>query len=312
MTSSFDISVVTTLYRSSPYVDEFYARVSKAVAAISQNYEIIFVNDGSPDDAVEKAIALHRQDAKVKVIDLSRNFGHHRAIMTGLENAKGKLVFLIDVDLEEAPELVNDFYADMQADQALDVIYGVQDGRKGKFLERIGGKVFYTVFNYMSPVKIPADFVTARLMRRDYVRALVQYKDREIYLGGLFVLAGFRQKAHKILKLSNATSSYSTRKRIILFINGITSFTIFPLVFISVFGMVITGISALFSIGILLQKIFGSASTDGWASLMVSIWFLGGLITFSVGIVGIYIAKIFTEVKDRPYTTIAKFWGGEA
>lgn len=305
-----EISIVTTLYRSAAYVDEFYRRMSAAVQKITQSYEIIFVNDGSPDNSLEVVLKVREQDSKVTIIDLSRNFGHHKAIMTGLEHASGKKVFLIDVDLEEAPELINEFYEELQKDADFSVVYGVQETRKGGLLERLGGKVFYAVFNFMSAIRIPENFVMARLMTQDYVRTLIQYRDREIFLGGLFQLAGYKQKPLSVKKLCNATTTYSFSKRVLLFINAITSFTSFPLVLISVFGMLITFVSALFSIFILIQKLIGTYTADGWTSLILSIWFLGGLITFSVGIVGIYIAKIFSEVKERPYTTVKAIWGG--
>lgn len=305
-----EISVVTTLYRSAAYVEEFHQRISAAVQKITPDYEIIFVNDGSPDDSLARVLKIREQDNKVMAIDLSRNFGHHKALMTGLEHASGKKVFLIDVDLEEAPELLNEFHNELQKDAALAVVYGVQEKRKGGLLERLGGKVFYTVFNWMSPIKVPENFLMARLMTQDYVQTLIQYRDREVFLGGLFQLAGYKQKPCSTKKLCNATTTYSFSKRVFLFINAITSFTSFPLVLISIFGMIITFVSALFSFYILIQKLVGAYTVDGWTSLMLSIWFLGGLITFSVGIVGIYIAKIFSEVKERPYTTVKTIWGG--
>ena len=123
------LSIVTTLYYSAPYVLEFYFRVKEVAQKFTEDYEIIFVNDGSPDDALEKAVSLHQQDEKVHVLDLSRNFGHHKAIMTGLAHARGEKVFLIDCDLEEAPELFEEFEQKMIQTNS-DVVYGIQDVRK--------------------------------------------------------------------------------------------------------------------------------------------------------------------------------------
>src|SRR5215469_11113445 len=120
-----DLSIVTTLYYSAPFIEQFYARASAAAQQITSNYELIFVDDGSPDNSLEIALSIYDRDPRVRVIELSRNFGHHRAIMTGLENSRGALVFLIDADLEEAPELLTRFYSEMQAADA-DVAYGVQ------------------------------------------------------------------------------------------------------------------------------------------------------------------------------------------
>src|SRR2546423_14881661 len=140
------LSIVTTLYKSAPYIQEFYARVTRAAAALTQDYELLFVNDGSPDDACEQAIALHRRDVHVRVLDLSRNFGHHKAMMTGLQHARGDLVFLLDVDLEEQPEWVGQFQQVMRETGA-DVVYGVQARRKGGPIERLSGTIFYKGFN---------------------------------------------------------------------------------------------------------------------------------------------------------------------
>src|SRR5262249_22005503 len=153
----------TTLYYSAPYLEEFYARIKTEAERITHDYEIIFVNDGSPDNALNIAIALYENDDQVRIIDLSRNFGHHKAIMTGLAHARGSLVFLIDSDLEEEPELLGKFYNEIHNSGA-DVVYGVQRTRKGGFFERISGSIFYRIFNWLSIYPIPQNLITVRLM----------------------------------------------------------------------------------------------------------------------------------------------------
>ena len=174
------LSIVTTLYKSSPYIDEFYARISKEAQKITDDYEIIFVDDGSPDDSLQKAVALYEKDSKVKVIELSRNFGHHKAIMTGLSHAKGEFVFLIDSDLEEEPELLGKFWEELHKEKELDVVFGVQESRKGGWFEKWSGEMFYKVFNYFSGVKIPKNFLTVRLMKQNYVKNLTSFQEKEI------------------------------------------------------------------------------------------------------------------------------------
>jgi len=166
-----ELSIVTTMYHSAPYIEEFYERVSKAAKKITGDYEIIFVNDGSPDNALDIAVALHEKDSRVIVVDLSRNFGHHRAMMTGLGYARGEKVFLIDCDLEEEPELLATFHEKFTKD-GCDVVYGVQKTRKGGAFERITGNLFYTVFNRLSGIRMPHNLVTARLMSGRYVKSL--------------------------------------------------------------------------------------------------------------------------------------------
>src|SRR5262245_15015952 len=149
------LSIVNTLYQSEGFITEFHARCTAAATRLAaSSYEIIFVNDGSPDQSLQKAIDLHAHDPHVRVIDLSRNFGHHKALMTGLAHARGELVFLIDSDLEEDPEWLPRFREALIATGA-DVIYGVQKARKGGWFERTSGDLFFRVFNRVLTQPIP-------------------------------------------------------------------------------------------------------------------------------------------------------------
>ena len=156
------LSVVTTLYYSSKYIEEFYSRISIEAQKITNNYEIIFVDDGSPDDSLSKSIKLCEKNSHVKVIELSKNFGHHKAIMTGLNHARGDFVFLIDIDLEEEPELLGKFWEELKKNNGIDAVYGTQQIRKGYLFERVSGWFFYKIFNYFSEIKIPKNFLTDR------------------------------------------------------------------------------------------------------------------------------------------------------
>jgi putative glycosyltransferase len=298
-----DLSIVTTLYYSAPYVEEFYRRASAAAKQMTSNYELIFVDDGSPDKSLDLALSLYASDPQVRVIELSRNFGHHRAIMTGLEHAKGDLVFLLDSDLEEAPELLQQFYAEMQTTGA-DVAYGVQHSRRGKLFERMTGDLFYLIFNTLSPFPIPANAITARLMKRQYVRALVQHKDREICLSALYAITGFRQVALKVKKGHKGKTTYGLVRRGSALVDAITSFSNRPLVFIFYVGSAVVTVSAVAGTALILRVLFFGPFLPGWASLMVSLWFLGGLMIFCIGIVGMYLSRVFSETKERPYTII--------
>ena len=301
---SLDLSIVTSLYQSEAFLTEFHARCTAAATRLAgSSYEIIFVNDGSPDQSLQKAIDLHTHDPHVRVLDLSRNFGHHKALMTGLAHARGALVFLIDCDLEEDPGWLLTFHEAMRAN-AVDVVYGVQTARKGDWLERSAGRVFFNVFNRMLTHPIPENVVTARLMTSRYVKALVSHQEREICLAGLWVITGFAQRALTVQKGSRPTSSYTTRKRLSVFANAITSFSNRPLVYIFQIGMAVMALSVIAAVVLLYMRLNGQIGVPGWASIMVSIWFLGGLIIFCVGVMGMYLAKIFTEIKQRPYTIV--------
>lgn len=305
------LSIVATLYKSSAYIEEFHARVSKAASSITADYEIVLVNDGSPDDSLTKAIALSATDSHVVVVDLSRNFGHHKAMMTGLMHTKGTHVFLIDCDLEEPPELLSEFWAAAMADPATDVFYGVQRARKGNAFERITGVLFYRLFNVLSGIALPANIATIRLMSRHYLDALLQHKEREVFIGGLWHITGFNQKSMLIDKASRGESTYSLRKKIALLVNSITSFSAAPLVFIFYVGLLMIISSGLYIALLVMRWALGSGVVAGWTSLIASIWFIGGMIILFLGVIGIYLSKIFQETKQRPYTIVRKVYRSE-
>ena len=302
------LSIVTSLYKSSMYINEFYERISIEVKKITNDYEIIFVDDGSPDDSLQKCITLHRQDKKVTVIELSRNFGHHKALMTGLSHAQGDFVFVIDVDLEEKPELLGKFWQELQNDEDLDAVYGVQKKRKGAFFERISGGLFWKLINNLSTIEIPKNIVTARLVTKAYNDALIKYQESELFIGGVWADVGFRQKPILTNKSSTSETTYTLKKKISLAVTSITSFSSKPLVYIFNIGLFTTFVSLLFILKLLFNKLFYGVAIEGWTSLIVSVWFFGGLIILMLGIIGIYLSKIFIETKNRPYTIVRKYY----
>jgi putative glycosyltransferase len=297
------LSIVTTLYNSAPYLDEFYARIGAAAKQITPDYEVILVNDGSPDNSLDVAISLHLKDTRVRLIDLSRNFGHHKAIMTGLAHARGNLVFLLDSDLEEEPELLLIFHEALKAAGA-DVIFGVQQKRKGHFFERISGTLYFKVFNLLSVYPIPANHITARLMTKKYVAALMQHQEREFVMSGLWALTGFNQVPVTVTKHHTSPSAYTLRRKFSHLVNAVTSFSNKPLIFIFYVGSIIMIVASLAALDLIIRRLFFGVLLEGWASLIVSIWLLGGITIFCLGVIGIYLAKIFTETKQRPYTII--------
>jgi putative glycosyltransferase len=297
------LSIVTTLFRSAEFVDAFYERATRAAAALTSDYELVFVNDGSPDDSLARAVALYERDPHVRVVDLSRNFGHHKAIMTGLAHVRGDLVFLIDVDLEEEPEWLGVFHEAMTRTGA-DVVYGVQETRKGHLFERLSGALFYKSFNAMLDHPIPENVVTARLMTRRYVDNLVLHRDREINLAALWVITGFLQVPMRVHKGQRSGTTYTIAHRISVFVNAVTSYSNKPLVYIFYLGCIIMSVSALYGAVLVWRATHGEVGVPGWASLIVSIWFLGGVMIFCLGLIGVYLSKVFTETKERPYTVI--------
>jgi putative glycosyltransferase len=302
------LSIVTTLYKSAPFVNEFYRRTSEAARRVTDDYEIIMVDDGSPDNSLEIACALVRSDPKLRVVELSRNFGHHKALMTGLDHAGGELCFLIDSDLEEDPAILDAFFEKMQAEDA-DVVFGYQTKRKGNIVERLTGDIAYRLFSLLLSHPLPRNAATVRLMKREYVDSLLLHRERQTVIGGLWVLAGYRQIGAPIKKVRNPNSSYGFWRRWRALVDSVTAFSETPLIGIFYLGLLISSLSGIVGIGLLVHKFMYRGLIEGWVSVMISLWFLGGMLIFCVGIIGVYISKIFIETKNRPYTIVRRMHG---
>ncbi|MBT8604114.1 glycosyltransferase family 2 protein [Polynucleobacter paneuropaeus] len=303
------LSIVSTLYQSEIYINEFYERVvNSAKQVVGDSYEIILVNDGSPDDSFLVAKNIVLADGRVKLIDLSRNFGHHKAMMAGLSYATGERVFLIDSDLEEDPEWLLRFYVNMN-EKHCDVIYGVQTTRKGMLFERISGHFYYRLMNFWLGLNLPENIVTARLMTSRFVKDLLRHDEREMFLGGLFSLVGYDQLPVPVKKHSTSETTYNISKRMALLVDTVTSFSDRPLIGMFYLGFVIFTITSAFVFYLIINWLFFSRPPSGWTSVIASIWLLGGMMISFMGIIGIYLAKVFKEAKKRPYTVVRGVYG---
>lgn len=303
------ISIVSTLYNSESYVHEFCRRAGEAARTlVGEDYEIVLVNDGSPDNSLQAAVQISERDAHVSVVDLSRNFGHHKAMMTGLAHAIGAHVFLIDSDLEESPEWLLSFSEQMEKEEC-DVVYGVQNHRKGGCMERWTGQWFYSLFRLMTGLQLPANIVTARLMTRRYVDALLRHEERELMIAGLWFITGFDQRPQLVRKACSSATTYTLVRKISILINSVTSFSSLPLYGIFYTGMTIFLGAMVYASYLIVRKLFFADPLAGWTSVMASIWLLGGAIISFIGIVSIYLSKIFTETKRRPYTIVRHVYG---
>lgn len=303
------LSIVTTLYRSASHIPEYYRRAS-AVARqlVGEDYEIVLVNDGSPDNSLDLAVKLTESDPHVVVVDLSRNFGHHKAMRTGLEHSLGERIFLIDSDLEEEPEWLLAFSSTM-IEESADVVFGVQSTRKGDWFERWSGHLYYSVFNWLCNIDHPRNIVTARLMSRRYVKALLQFPEREIVISCLWVFTGFKQCQRVVKKQMHSPSTYRLPKKIELAMDSITSFSEVPLRVTFYLGLSIFICALFYSAYLVFIRLAHSKAVDGWASVMVSLWLLGGMIISFIGLLGIYLSKIFLEAKQRPHTIVREIHG---
>lgn len=306
------LSVVATLFQSAPYIEEFCRRAGETARAFAgDDYEVILVNDGSPDLSLDVARKIVEIDPHVVLVDLSRNFGHHKAMMTGLAMSCGELAFLIDSDLEEQPEWLLGFQQQLDAEQA-DVVYGIQASRRGDWLERSSGWLFYRLFRLLTGIPQPDNIVTARLMTRRYVDALLQHRERELNIGGLWIATGFKQCQQVVQKLDSSPTTYSLARKFSHLVNAVTSFSSMPLALTFYAGLFISLTAAMFITYLLFRYMFIASPPGGYTSLITSIWLFSGLIILFVGIQGIYIAKIFSEVKQRPYTIVRHVYRNNA
>ncbi|PKP25175.1 MAG: glycosyltransferase [Bacteroidetes bacterium HGW-Bacteroidetes-2] len=305
------ISIVTTLYKSKIFLEQFISEIQIALNQIQcLDYELVFVNDGSPDNSIQYLIEKKKEIPQIKLIDLSRNFGHHYAIQIGLNYASGDYVFLIDNDLETPPGVLVDFYNEMNSDNSLDVVYGYQEVRKGNFLEKFAGSIFWVLINKLSDTKIPHNILTERLMTKQYVESLLRLQDANVFLGGMMYWVGFNQKGLPIKKgQRKGASTYSVKRRAELMLQAITSFSGKPLEWLFYFGLTISFFSTLFIVYLVAQKIIHQDEVQlGWTSIVaINVLILGVISTF-LGIIGIYIYKIFRQVQGRPNAIIKKIY----
>jgi len=297
------LSIVSSLYQSEDYIEEFVDRTISVAKNFSDSYEIILVNDGSPDRTLEKAYNLASRYENLIIVNLSRNFGHHKALFAGIKQARGEYVFVLDSDLEERPEWLPELYEQLQMKTA-DIVYAIQSKRKGNWVERVFGTVFYKVFNKLTDLSIPANAMVARLMSRRFVHSLKSYPESTDYLPGLFAYSGFIQTTLEFDKSSKDKTSYTLRRRFTLATNAIIRFSDVPLKFILFMGVIILGVSMIAAIGFLVKALSQEVSVDSLYIILVVILGMGGLILSALGIVGLYVIHIFKDVKTRPNVII--------
>jgi putative glycosyltransferase len=301
---SLQLSIVTTVYRSAPFLQEFYARMSEAARKLGVSYELLLVNDGSPDDSSTILSEIAVRDPRVTIVHLSRNFGHHEAAFEGLLRARGDFVYIIDCDLEEQPEWLGDFWTAIRAQPHTDLVYGVGADRAGSMFNRFAGRLFYKLFNLVSDYKIPQNVLTTRIMTRRYVRALGEFRERTVVMAGIYEMAGFDSRALVRRKAPQRRRSYSFLRRYRLMVNSMVSFSSLPLEMVFYSGLVMTALSLVFSLALIYRRMVSNIIVPGWISIVVSIWLVGGIIISFLGIISVYLSVIFKEVKARPRTIV--------
>jgi putative glycosyltransferase len=307
------LSVVTMVYKSLPFLGEFISQASAAAREISaDDYELIFVIDGSPDGSLEYLRAQQISDAHIVVVDLSRNFGHHQAAWCGLHVARGERVFIIDCDLEVAPGILVTFHERMRASRA-DVVYGYQEARSGTVARKSLGELFWRIFNFMSQTAVPRNICTERLMSRRYVDALLTMGDRNLFLAGMYFWAGFEQLGIPLTrKLREGRTSYNLFRRAQLMVRAISAFSSLPLQASFWVGLVIAVACTVYGSALFLQKVLRPESVlSGFTTLSLLVSMSAGMIMMSLGVIGLYISRIYNQTQNRPVYLIRSIYRNE-
>ena len=301
------ISVVTTSYNSSNYIKEFISRVESLFFDGRFDYEIVIVDDGSSDDSINKIREIQLNQNKIILIELSRNFGHHPAISCGLRHADGDFIFLIDSDLEENPNLFNEFFAELQQSD-LDLVFGQQKVRRGNLIEKISGNLYYSFLKYIAGFKLPRNIITARLMRKEYLDAYLKFNESEFLLSGITELTGFKKKGLFVKKTRKNKTNYKFINKIQVLVRSIANYSSRPLYLLFYTGLIISTVSFCLIIYLILKSYFTELEVPGWLTLVCLSYFGVGITILSNGVIAIYLKTIFIEVKKRPTTIIRRIY----
>ena len=294
------ISVISPIYGCKACLFELHERLVDALSKITEQFEIILINDACPQNSWETIEAICHKDARVKGINLSRNFGQHYAITAGLDYAKGEWVVVMDCDLQDQPEEILKLYA--KASEGYDIVFGRRVERQDSFLKRLGSKVFNKVLEYFTETKHDNTIANFGIYARKVVDAINLYREQSRDFLLFARMVGFKKTEIEIAHASRAhgQSSYSLRKLVKLAIDSIISHSNKPLRLSIELGFTIATVSMLFAFWLTIRYFFFHTPTEGWTSLMVSMFFMFGLLFAIIGIAGLYIGKIFDEVKNRP------------
>ncbi len=306
------ISIIIPIYNEQQTIPELHRRLTEAMKRTGEQYEIIFTNDGSRDESYDVLRAIARHDSRVRVIDLARNFGHQIANSAGLDAATGDAVILMDGDLQDPPELLPDMLARWK--EGFDVVYTTKKSRQESLLKRAAFHGFYEVLRRMSTIPIPMEAGNFSLMDRKVISVLRNMPERNRYLAGMRAWAGFRQTGIAFDRAARfAGKPQMTYRRLLhLALDGLFSFSNIPLRLSAYVGIASACVAFAGGVYVLYAKFFTDKATPGWASPVVSILFIGGLILLTLGIIGEYIGRIYDEVKRRPLYVVRETIGFNA
>ena len=305
------LSVVVPCYNEAACLDILHARVSAAArAAVGEDYEIVFVNDGSRDESWAVMQRIAAADPHLVAINLSRNHGHQLALTAGLDLCCGAQIMIIDADLQDPPELLADMRATMAAEQA-DVVYAVRRKREGETVfKKLTAAIFYRVLDHVTDTPIPLDTGDFRLMSRRALEAFLSLPEQARFIRGMVAWVGFRQVPFLYDRAERhaGETKYPLAKMIRFALDAVTGFSTAPLRFASHFGLALTGASLLLLIYIAIGFFTGTA-VQGWTSTMLVVVLLGAVQMFVLGMIGEYLGRLYVESKRRPLYLVADVAG---
>ena len=302
--NNIEYSIVIPIFNEEEIIEELWRQLSSVLSRIDAHYEAIFIDDGSSDRSYSLLTKLNQKHSEVKIIRLSRNFGHQCALTAGIDRAVGKAVVLMDGDLQDSPQAIIKFIDRWQ--QGYEVVYAIREKRKEFWLKRVAFVSFYRLLGWFSGITLPADAGIFSLMDRKVVNALRQMPERNRYLSGLRAYAGFKQSGVVVERgpRYRGAPKVSISKLFKLAFDGIFSFSVIPLRIATIFGLICAIASFILGIiGLYVKYVLGQTFFD-WSYGLTTTFFMGGIQLIFLGIIGEYIGRIYDEVKQRPYYLI--------
>jgi len=300
------LSIVSPVYRAELVLDELVERIAKSVPSAFNSYEIILVDDFSPDRSWQKIIEISSENSNVRGFKLSRNFGQHYAITAGLNQVSGDYVVVLDCDLQDQPEEIEKLFNESQ--KGFDIVLARRYERKDSFYKKTVSKLFYKTLSYLTGTKQDATVANFGIYSKQVINEVVKLEEKIKYFPTMVKWVGFSTSYVNVehASRSEGKSNYNLKKLLNLALDIILAYSDKPLRLIIKFGLSIAMVSFLMVIYVLFEKITGKVSVSGYASLIISIWFLSGCLLTTLGVVGLYIGKIFEGVKNRPSYIIEK------
>lgn len=306
---SLELSIVIPIFCEEEILPELYSRLTTVIEKLKVSYEIVFVDDGSNDNSLKILKEFHTKDKRVKIIKFSRNFGHHIAITAGLDFCNGKSVVLMDGDLQDPPEGITELYQKYQ--EGYDVVYAIRKTRQDSLLKKIFSKLFYIVFKKLTTIRIPNESGIFRIISRRVLESVRNCREKSRFIIALISWSGFSQTGIEIDRDARRAgkAKYAFFKSMELALDAITSFSYLPLRITIYFGFCVAILSFLIGSFMFVKKLLLGMPVSGYASIIISLFFIGGVQLFILGVIGEYLGRTYNEALNRPLYIVEETLG---